>query len=145
MIFLLPIVLAVLGNVLYHSSQKLTPAAVHPLLSIGVSFSTAALLSFAGYAAVGGKTFAEGLRQVNMSALGVGVAIVVIETSFLLAYRRGWPVGLAGLIVAAGQTALLVPLGRLYFAERLSPLSWAGAALCLAGLALVCLQTLRPS
>ena len=140
MIYYLPIVVAVLANLLYHTSQKLTPAAAHPLLTVGVSFATASALAFAGYAVSSDKSFAQGLRALNWTALGLGLAVVLIECSFLIAYRRGWPVGVASLVVTAGQTALLIPMGRIFFSERLALLSWVGAALCVLGLSLICLQ-----
>lgn len=138
--FYAPVLLAVLGNLLYHSSQRLTPAAANPFLSVGVSFSAAAALCFILYKATGGGPAAADLRALSWTSLGLGAAVVVIETSFLIAYRLGWPVGLAGLTVTALQTALLIPIGRVFFHERLTPMGWAGVALCLAGLALLALQ-----
>ncbi len=136
MTFYLPILVAVLANVLYHSSQRLTPVGAPPLLTIGLSFATASILALTGYAVTGQEGMA-GLRSLNWTSLGLGLAVVLIETSFLIAYRRGWPVGITGLVVVAGQTVLLIPLGRFAFAERLPPLAWVGAALCAVGLALI--------
>lgn len=139
MTFYAPIALAVAANLLYHSAQKLTPAAAHPLLTIGLSFATAAALALGGYALTSGQTFAAGLRSLSWTTVGLGVSVLLIETAFLLAYRRGWPIGVTSLVVVAGQTALLIPLGRLVFAEKLSAASWVGALLCLAGLAIISL------
>ena len=111
--FYAPIVAAVLGNLLYHSSQRLTPQAVPPLLTVG------------------------SLSKLLWGGLRLGFAVAIIETSFLLAYRAGWLVGIAGVVVAAGQTALLLPLGYFLLGERLAPAAWAGLGLCLAGLALI--------
>lgn len=134
-----PILVAVLANVLYHVSQKLTPAAAPPLLTIGLSFATASALALAGFALTGRLGWTEGVRSLSWTTAGLGVAVVVIETSFLIAYRKGWPVGITGLVVVAGQTALLIPVGRLFFTERLPFAAWLGAALCAAGLTLIAL------
>jgi len=139
MIFYVPIAVAVLANVLYHLSQKLTPAAAPPLLTIGLSFATASALALTGFALTGKQGWGDGLRSLSWTTVGLGLAVALIETSFLIAYRKGWPVGLTGLVVVAGQTAVLIPVARFAFAERLSALSWVGAGLCLLGLALISL------
>lgn len=135
--FFAPIVAAVLGNLLYHSSQRLTPAAASPFLSLGVSFGVASALCFLFYKATAPGAFFSDIRVLSWTSLGLGFSVVIIESSFLMAYRLGWPIGITGLTVTAFQTALLIPIGRVFLAERLSPAAWVGVALCLAGLALI--------
>lgn len=132
-----PIVAAVLGNLLYHSSQRLTPQAVPPLLTVGLSFATASVLCLLVYAAGSPGAFLTDVHLLSWTTLGLGFSVAIIETAFLTAYRFGWPVGITGLTVTAGQTALLLPLGWYFLGERLPPLAWAGVALCLGGLALI--------
>jgi len=134
--FFAPIAAAVLGNLLYHSSQRLTPAAASPFLSLGVSFGVASALCFLFYKATAGSLFSD-VRLLSWTSLGLGFSVVIIESAILMAYRLGWPIGITGLTVTALQTALLIPIGRFFLAERLSPAAWAGVALCLAGLALI--------
>lgn len=139
MLYYAPVAAAALGYLLYHFSQRLTPSGVHPFLTVGLSFALASALSLAIFAATRAKPLADELKAVNWTAAGVGCAVVVIEAGFLLAYRWGWPVGVTSLTVAAAQTVLLLPLGYLALGERLSAQALLGAALCLAGLALICL------
>lgn len=135
--FSAPILTAVLGNVLYHTSQRLTPPAVPPFLTVGLSFATGAVLCFLLYAAGSPGAFFTDIHLLSWTTLGLGFAVAIIETSFLFAYRFGWPVGITGLVVCAGQTVILLPLGWYFLHERLSPADWAGIGLCLAGLALI--------
>jgi drug/metabolite transporter (DMT)-like permease len=135
--FYAPIVAAVLGNVLYHSSQRLTPAAAPPFLTVGLSFGAASALCLLMYAAGSPGAFFTDIRLLSWTTLGLGFSIVIIETAVLMAYRLGWPVGITGLVVCAGQTAVLLPLGWYFLGERLAPSAWAGIALCLGGLALI--------
>jgi drug/metabolite transporter (DMT)-like permease len=139
MAYYLPLLVAVLANVLYHASQRLTPGGANPFLSVGVSFALAALICGALFKATGGGALGAELAKLSWTALGLGVSVALIEVSFLYAYRGGWPVGLASIVVTAGQSALLIPLGRFAFQERLPAQAWLGMALCLAGLALICL------
>lgn len=136
----LPIFLAILGNLLYHSSQKLTSHQVNPFLSIAVSFSLAAVLSFGIFLATKSAPISAEAGRLNWAAIGLGVAVVVIETSFLLGYRMGWQVGVTSLIVTVGQTILLIPLGLLVFGERITTQGLVGAAIGLVGLVLVSMQ-----
>lgn len=137
----LPIALAVLGNLLYHSSQKMTPAQVNPFLTVSVSFGLASLLAFGAFLATKAGPVGVEASRLSWTAVGLGLAVVVIETSFLLAYRAGWPVGYTSLVVTIGQTAMLIPLGILAFGERLTVGGLAGALIGLAGLAIVVFQS----
>jgi drug/metabolite transporter (DMT)-like permease len=137
--FALPVMLAVLGNVLYHASQKLTPLQANPFLSVAASFATASLLALCVFALTRTASFGVELGRLSWTAVGLGVAVVVIESSFLIAYRLGWKIGVTSLVVTAGQTALLLPMGRLFFSERVSPAGWLGVLLSVVGLALISL------
>ncbi len=136
----LPIVLAVLGNLLYHSSQKLTSHQVNPFLTIAVSFGLASLLAFGAFALTRTAPLSAEASRLSWTAIGLGVSVAVIETSFLLAYRANWPVGFTSLIVTIAQTALLIPLGMLAFGERVTAGGLVGALIGVAGLALVVFQ-----
>jgi hypothetical protein len=138
--FYLPVILAVFGNILYHSAQRLTPQAANPFLSVGLSFSTAAVLCFILYKATAAGPLAGDLAVLSWTTVGLGVAVVLIETSFLVAYRWGWPIGSTALTVTALQTALLLPIGCFFLAERLTAAGWVGVLLCLVGLGLVAVQ-----
>lgn len=139
----MPIAFAVLGNLLYHSSQKLTSSQVNPFLTLSASFALASLIALCAFFFTKTAPLSVEWSKVSWTAAGVGVAVIVIETSFLLAYRSGWPVGFTSLIVTIAQTALLIPLGMLFFGERLTAGSVAGAVIGLAGLALILARTTR--
>jgi multidrug transporter EmrE-like cation transporter len=65
------------------------------------------------------------------------VAIVGLEVGFMLAYRAGWNITLAGLVSSTTVSLLLIPVGLLFFRESLTAVNALGIALCLAGLVLV--------
>lgn len=49
MAYYVPLVVAVLANVLYHAARRLTPATTDPFLTIGVSFACAARITDVGW------------------------------------------------------------------------------------------------
>ncbi len=136
--WVVPIAIAVGGNVLYHVSQKSIPASAPPLLSLLVSYAVAiaGTLMLLPFAKRNG-TLVEGFGRLNWASVGVGIAIVGVELGFLLAYRAGWNVSAGSVAVNVALGLLLIPVGVLLFRERLSAVNVAGIALCIVGLILV--------
>ena len=136
----LPVIVAACAYAVYHVAQKLTPAGANPFLTLAVSFATASLGCLALYATGAHGTLVEEASRLTWTSPAVGVAVLAIETSFLLAYRQGWAIGLASLTVTVAVTLLLLPIGRFAFGEPLGWLALSGAGLSLAGMALLLRQ-----
>ena len=77
------------------------------------------------------------LRNVNWASCAVGISIVAVELSVLLAYRTGWRISILSVIGNTASALLLVGVGLLFFHEHVSGKSLAGVVLCLVGLALI--------
>ncbi len=137
----LPLACAVLGNLLYHLAQKLTPAQVNPFLALAVSFGTASVGCALIYAATAGTAWRADASLLTWTSVALGVSVIVIESGFLLAYRSGMRIGLTALIVTISVTVLLLPVGRAFFGERLNWTGAAGVVVSLAGLSLLALQS----
>ena len=137
-IFYFSIILTVISNVLYHIFLKILPSAIQPATSLVILYGSALavcllyLLFFPP---------AEGLlssfQKISWANVGVGLAIVGLELGFILAYRSGWNVSLAGIVSASAVAIILLPIGIIAFREKVSPLNLLGVALCIAGLVLV--------
>lgn len=139
MLYYFSLGLTVVSNVFYHVVLKVTPAGVSPVLSLLVTYVTAAVLTAALYPFFPGKAASvlAGLRELNWASYALGVAIVGLEVGFLLAYRAGWNISLAALISSTAVSLLLIPVGLALFREALTGVQLLGMALCLAGLVLV--------
>jgi hypothetical protein len=135
-----PLLCAVLGNILYHLSQKLTPAQANPFLSLAISFAAASLGCLFLYIATSGRNVVADISVLSWTTIGLGLSVIVIETGFLLAYRAGWRIGLLSLVVTVCQTAILLPIGRALFGDRVGWTTLAGVAVSLAGLGLITWQ-----
>ena len=136
--FYLPFALAVVGNVLYHLSQKSMPKAANPLYVITIAYLAGiALCVLYGFIYPNEKSFMETLRESNWAVFGMGAGAVVIEVGFLLAYRAGWNISTAAVACSTAVTLLLVPIGLFAYKEHLSLRNVVGLLFCLLGLVLV--------
>jgi uncharacterized membrane protein len=137
-IFYATLALTIAGNVLYHLAQKSTPAGVHPIVSIVVSYTTAIVLSLAVLIAFPlREPLAAEIRRLNWASFAVGLAILAVEVGFLLAYRAGWRVSIASVTANTTVALILIPTGILIFRERLTATNALGIILCVVGLLLV--------
>ena len=129
------ILLATFGTVLYHLFQKITPADVHPMFALVVTYATSTVLSILLIPLFPMSTsFVEMIKRINWVSVGLGVAIVGVEVGYLLAYRVGWRISLGAIVSDVAVVMLLVPIGILLFREKLSTVNCVGIVLCVAGL-----------
>lgn len=134
----LPMLLTIGGAVLYQISSKSVPRAVHPLAAILAAYVTAIVLCLvATWKWPVAGSFADTVRSFNWGVAGIGVGAALIEVGFLLAYRAGWPLSMASIVVNVSAAVMLLPLGLAMFGERLTLAKGLGAALCLVGLVLI--------
>ena len=132
----LPLVVALGGVVLYHLAQKSVPGDAATFVVIGLAYAV-------GLAACGvvvlasGTPVGETLQAAWRPAVGVGLGVLAIEVGFLLAYRAGWPLSSASLVVNVTAALVLLVVGLAVFREALSVRQWIGVAACVAGLALL--------
>ena len=136
--FYLPVALAVVGMIFYHLAQKSIPKDLNPfhatMFAYAVGFVLCGICAL-GYP--GKKSVIDSLRESNWAVIVVGVGAVCIELGFLLAYRAGWRISVAGLATNVAGTLLLVPIGILLFKEHLSLRNVIGVIFCVLGLILV--------
>ena len=136
--YYLPFALAVGGSLLYHLSQRSIPQGANPFYATVIAYAIGAALCVAcALMYPAGKSFAATLREANWAVLGVGIAVVMIELGFLLAYRAGWKVSVAAVSVNVAGAAVLIPIGVLMFKDQLSLRNLVGLVFCVVGLVLV--------
>jgi drug/metabolite transporter (DMT)-like permease len=129
------LLVAVVSVAGYHLSIKAQPAAVNPFLPLAAAYFIAFFVCVAGL-----FLWSDGSRSLTAlrpSVLWLALSVVGIEVGFLLAYRAGWNVGYAALLVNVCSTLVLLPVALLYFKDQLDPQKIAGVVLSLAGLALL--------
>jgi len=77
------------------------------------------------------------LKATNWASLLLGFAVVGFELGFLLAYRMGWNISVAGLLSNTLVALFLIPIGFVLFRENISLTGISGVLLCIASLILI--------
>jgi drug/metabolite transporter (DMT)-like permease len=136
--FYLSFSIAILSSMLYHIFQKAISPDANPVLSLLVTyvvafFLTLFLLIFFPLK----KDLVAALKQLNWASVALAIAIVGLEIGFLLAYRAGWDIGLAGVATNVAAAILLLPTGIIIFKEQPNMLNIIGVGVCILGLVMV--------
>ncbi len=140
MLYYATIILTIAASILYHVFLKVTPSNINPLVSLAVTYLTAALVSLAlypFYPADKAISLLASFRELNWASYALGAAIVGLEVGTLIAYRVGWNISLFNIVASTTVSILLIPAGLLFFKETLSPATIAGVVFCLLGLILI--------
>ena len=134
--FYLPLVLTVVGTLLYHLAQKTMPPAVSPFGLLAAAFAIALTLCLL-LLLLTERASLRFRQDFNWSSLALGISVVMIEAGYLVAYRLGWKLNRAALTSNVAVAILLIPLGTMLFQEHVSLRMIAGAVLCISGLMLL--------
>lgn len=132
--FYFSIGLAILSGAAYQVLQKTMPHEVNPVVVVLVTYAAGIIASLPLFLLFPLQTsLGEALRTLTPGNLLLGLAVVGIELGFLLAYRSGWQIGVAPLVVNVSIALLLIPVSLLLFREQLSPVNLLGIAVCIIG------------
>lgn len=129
-----PILLGICSELLYQICAKSTPAEVHPLASLSVTYVVGAVISAVLYYALnrGGSLMRE-FSNLNWTAYALGVAIVGLELGAIYMYKVGWTVSTGPLVKNVCIMIALTFVGLLLYHETLSASKIIGIVLCVIG------------
>jgi drug/metabolite transporter (DMT)-like permease len=134
--FYFPVLLTIVGTLVYHVAQKMMPQPVSPFFSLAVAFSIATLVCLIVLLSTARAPFRL-WHDMSWSSVALGFAIVAIETGYLIAYRLEWKLNRTALISNVCVAILLIPLGSIFSREQVSLRMVAGSTLCIIGLILL--------
>ena len=132
---LLCLLIAAIGNVIYHLGQKSIHAEANPMSLLMMVYALAfvmAAVCLPFFKSANSAPWAAQLFTWPMLALALGV--LLIEIGFLLAYRAGGSVQWSGAAVNGAAALILLPIAMLAFGERFSLHKLGGVALVIGGL-----------
>lgn len=131
-----PLLLVVLSSVGYQVGLKEVSGIGDPMISLMVTYLAASVVSFVIYffQSLGKESFFRGVFSVNVSAMGLGLAIVGIEVGTLFMYRAGWAVNVAFVVANSLIVAALMLTGFLLYKEKLTLRQLIGVGISLAGI-----------
>ena len=137
-LFYFSISLAVISSALYHLFQKLTPVNANPAVALMVTYATSLVLCLG---LIPFYPIKDGLgnafKQLNWASVALAFALVGLEVGFLLVYRSGWSLGIAGTVTNVASALILIPIGLLLFKDKVSTLNLIGVVVCIVGLIMV--------
>ncbi|WP_416190937.1 hypothetical protein [Neisseria sp. CCUG12390] len=134
--FFLFLMVAALGNVLYHTGQKsLHDITANPMTVLAVYYAAALVLCLALIPWFGKVSLSDTTAlAANWRVWLVSAGILLIELGFLLAYQSGGSAQWSGVVVNGMAALLLIPLAVWIFGEQFSWQKVLGILLTLSGL-----------
>ncbi len=132
------ILLTASSTVLYHLVQKATPLEVNPMISLFVSYITAAAMCVVLFPFFSkGVVLSEQLHKVNWASFALGAAVLGIEVGFLYAYRVGGNISTTNLLSSSLAVVSLLIIGYFFYHDQLTAYKATGIILCMAGIILI--------
>jgi len=136
--YVFPIALIVISNILYNICQKSTPQKANPFSALFLTYLAAGILTVAAfYLSKPDKSFLESFKGLNWTSPALGMAIVGLEFGYIMAYRAGWNISVGSLVANIILALALIPVGIFFYQEGFGLNKILGAILCIAGLILI--------
>ena len=132
------IVLTATSTVLYHLVQKSTPLQVNPMISLFISYITAAVLCVLLFPFFSkGVVLSEQLHKINWASYALGAAVLGIEVGFLYAYRLGGNISTTNLMSSSLTVVTLLIIGYFFYHDQITSYKIAGIIMCMLGIILI--------
>ena len=134
----LPVIVAVVANVIYNICAKQTPEDINTFASLTVTYfvsMVSALVLF--FLTRHGESYTAELHKANWATLLLGMAIVGVEFGYICMYRAGWKLSLGSMVTNLSLACVLLIVGILVYKEMLSLRQLVGFAVCLLGIFLI--------
>jgi|SRR5579859_4921886 len=132
----IPVIMIIGGGVLYHVCQKATPVGLNPFLALGISFGLASLGCLGLFVGKQGLAVPE-LHRVNWTSIALAVALILIESGYLIGYRAGLKLNLTSFACNNMIALVLLGVGTFFYSEGFTLRTGSGMVLCVAGLLLL--------
>ena len=132
-----PMMLVVGGNTIYNICAKSTPTGANAFLSLLVSYLVAGLCAAALFLLLPHGPLLSEMKQLNWTAIVLGMVLVALEFGFIQMYRAGWPVSVGALTNSIVLAVVLVLVGVLLYREGVTARQLAGMGVCAVGLFLL--------
>jgi uncharacterized membrane protein len=140
-LYYLSILLVIISNTFYHLAQKGTPGSINPMVALTVTYGTALVISIIGLFIYPSEVgILESFKKLNWASFVLGISIIGLELGFLLAYRSGWNISLAGLYANVIVALVLIPIGIVFFKDQISVTKAVGIVLSIAGIIFISLK-----
>lgn len=135
LVYISPLLLGVLGNVLYNVVGKSTPKKINPFFSLAATYCVALVVCVILFFVTSrGGSIIAAASEANWTSYFLGVCIVFTDLSLILLFRAGWDISIGSLIANIACSVIVVIIGVLVFGESLTLMKFCGVITCAAGL-----------
>lgn len=133
LMYWMPFLIIVIGNIGYHIVAKATSVTAPPFLALSLTYLVSFLLCAAAYL-VTGHSLRQDWQTVNWASAAWGVTLVAVELGYILLYRAGWKISVASIMTNVTVALLLAGIGVLFYKDILLSRQVVGIILCLLGI-----------
>lgn len=138
MSYIWPIMIVIVGNIVYQICTKSVPEKLDPFAALTISYSVSAVASVIVYLVThrGGGLLRE-YAKLNWASIVWGLAVICIDVGYIFAYRAGWQISKASTVLSAFLAIGLLIVGAVIFREEITINKVVGTLICLVGLAII--------
>ncbi len=135
MLYIFPVILVVLSNVMYQICAKGIPKNMDIMASMTVTYLVGAICSVIMFFVMNkDSSLAVELAKTNYAPVLLGVCVVGLEIGFIYAYKVGWAVSTLSIVQSAFLAGALLLVGGLLYHEAITLNKLIGVAITLVGL-----------
>jgi drug/metabolite transporter (DMT)-like permease len=127
--------------IVYHLCQHNIPQTTNPAASLIITYVLCLILSaFLFFLFPANQGLLQAFRDVSWISYVLAIGVVGLEAGFLFVYRTGWKLSTAAIYSNVSVAVLLIPVGVLFFKERLSLINGVGIFFAVLGIVLMNIQ-----
>ena len=133
-----PVILVVASNCLYHMCSKSVPNDVNSFGTLMITYITSAIIcSVLFLLMTKPDNVSFEMAKINWTSIALGVAIIGLETGYILMYRNGWKISSGSVVANICLAIALLVIGFILYKENISIKQIIGIIACAIGLILV--------
>lgn len=135
--YLAPLFLVICANSFYHFISKSTPETLNPFLGLTATYSVALVFSAVLFLCTKSDSVSLEVSRIKWSSFWLGIAVLGVESGWILMYRNGWEISRASVIANICVAVILLIIGLTVFREEITGKKIVGFALCVLGVYLL--------
>jgi drug/metabolite transporter (DMT)-like permease len=139
--YIIPIIIIIISNIVYHITTKNIPKEANSFLSLAITYLVGMVMAIAMYCLTSKPSkILTDVNKLNWTSYILGLAILGVEIGYLYMYRVGWNISKGSLIANVSLAILLIIIGVLLYKEHIGLYQIIGIVCCMVGLIFVNLK-----
>jgi EamA-like transporter family. len=139
--YIIPIIIIIISNIVYHVTTKNIPKEANSFLSLAITYLVGMVIAIAMYCLTSKPSkILTDVNKLNWTSCILGLAILGVEIGYLYMYRVGWNISKGSLMANVSLAMLLIIIGVLFYKEHIGLYQIVGIVFCIVGLIFVNLK-----